>query len=186
MELKEYHLFVLKPTLAHLQLGSEAAERLLLSTIAHETQGIHLDQRLSKDDSTLGPAFGIFQIEPATHADLYANFLNFPNRAQHKKMLTNLRAGWPEPMHQLVTNLAYATGVARFIYYRDSQPLPEPHDTDGLWKYYKRVFNTPSGAATKKGWMHWYKKLVLPLYPYVPKPTITSSDNDIDIGNSND
>ncbi len=71
MKLLEFKLFVLEPTLQFMGMHSLAAERLMLGTIAHESQGQHLDQRLSGDDTVLGPAFGVYQIETATHDDIF-------------------------------------------------------------------------------------------------------------------
>src|SRR5581483_3712606 len=93
-------------------------------------------------EAPTGPALGVYQIEPNTHDDLYENFLTFPERQGLYGKVLGLLGSYPERRLQLVTNLAYATAIARLIYYRDPQPLPMAGDIDGLAKYYKRVFNT--------------------------------------------
>ncbi len=164
MKLLEFKLFVLEPTLEFMGMYSLAAERLMLGTIAHESQGQHLDQRLGKDDTVLGPAFGIYQIEVATHDDIFENFLNLSRWNKIKDKVMQLASLHPSQHVQLATNLCYATAIARCIYYRRPEPLPAPDNIDGIWMYYKQWFNTPLGAANKEDWMTWYARLVMPLY----------------------
>lgn len=164
MKLLEFKLFVLEPTLQFMGMWSVAAERLMLGTIAHESQGQHLDQRLGKDDTVLGPAFGIYQIEIPTHDDVFNNFLDSTRRAKLKDKVMQLIALHPSQHVQLATNLCYATAIARCIYYRRPEPLPDADDIDGIWMYYKAWFNSPLGAAKKEDWMMWYSRLVMPLY----------------------
>lgn len=56
-------------------------------------------------------------------------------------------------MHNLITDLAYATAMARLVYYRRPEPLPEAHDLDGLARYWKAHFNTDLGAGTVEGFL---------------------------------
>lgn len=164
MKLLEFKLFVLEPTLRSMNLWSLAAERLLLGTIAHESQGEHLDQRLSRSDTTLGPAYGLFQIEAPTHDDIFKNFLNFPRWSALKNKVINYAALEPSQHDQMATNLCYATAIARCIYYRRPEALPDADDVNELWLYYKKWFNTPIGEARKEDWLIWYARLVSPLY----------------------
>ena len=156
--------FVIRPTLTHLGLEGGSAERLLLGTIAHESGGRHLDQRLSQNDDILGPAIGLYQIEPATHTDLYVNFLSYSKNAKWIGKLRNTAAAHPTRDEQLATNLFYATAVARLIYYRRPEALPLETDEEGLWWYYKRFWNTMQGKAEMDKWIDSYRREVLPLY----------------------
>ena len=164
MELFQLYTFIIKPTLAHMgpKYEGATAERLLLGTIAHESKGIHLDQRLSQSDTTLGPAIGIYQIEPATHNDVWDNFLLF--RSELGSKIQNLLAGWPDRDTQLAANLSYATAIARTIYFRRPEALPEPDDTEGIWWYYKHWWNSLEGAATMGAWNLAYTDMVEPLF----------------------
>jgi len=49
---------------------------------------------------------------------------------------------------QLVHNLAYATAIARVIYWRRPEALPEA--AAGLAKYWKDHYNTHLGAGKEK------------------------------------
>ncbi len=169
MELFQLYTFIIKPTLAHMgpRYEGETAERLLLGTIAHESKGVHLDQRLSAKDDVLGPAIGIYQIEPATHDDLWDNFLLFRSKLGSK--IQNLLAGWPDRDTQLAANLSYATAIARALYYRQPDKLPKPTDEDGIWWYYKRYWNSIHGAATRGAWSLAYTEMVEPLFPKEPE-----------------
>lgn len=162
MELKQIHLFIVKPILKYLDMDGATAQRLLLGTIAHESGGKHIDQRLSSSDTTLGPAFGLFQIEKGTHRSLYVDYLKYHPRTRVR--LDVLEAGWPSPLIQLATNLGYATAVARLLYYRVPTKLPEPNDIEGLWEYYKQYWNTYKGKAKKDDWLRAYETMVLPIF----------------------
>ena len=152
--LRQVKDFVVVPACVYLKLHSLAAEKLLMGTIAHESRGRFLDQVLGPDDRTLGPAYGLFQIEAATHVDLYENFLEY--RRELRIRLRSLQADWPDEDTQLATNLMYAAAVARLIYYRDAKPLPAPDNIRGLARYWKRVYNTPAGKGEVEDWlMHW-------------------------------
>ncbi|KAF0118141.1 MAG: hypothetical protein FD149_866 [Rhodospirillaceae bacterium] len=63
---------VIRPTLLHLGLHSPAAEALLLGTAIQESRlGTYLRQTGG------GPALGVYQMEPATHEDIWTNFLAY-------------------------------------------------------------------------------------------------------------
>ena len=161
MELRQIQIFIVRPTLIHMDLYSPAAENLLLGTIAHESGGgKHIDQRLSSSDTTLGPAVGIYQIEPWVLNDLYDTYLAF--RPEKLWLVNEPLGNWPDRTTQLATNLTFATAVARLLYYRHPEKLPAADDIDGLWKYYKRYFNTIKGKAKEADWKASYKRLVLP------------------------
>lgn len=156
IDLQQFHDFVAYPTLEFLGLNSKAARRLLLGTIAHESLGTSLDQILGPSDRTLGPAIGLYQIEPATHDDLYENYLAFHQNLKEKVM--SLRARQPDPHVQLATNLAYATAIARLIYWRQPEALPAEDDIEGLANYWKTYYNTPAGAGTPSQWGLHYSR----------------------------
>lgn len=68
---EEFLSGAIRPALARLRLGGAAAERLLLGTALTESGLVHLRQ------SGGGPARGLYQIEPATHRDLWRHYLAF-------------------------------------------------------------------------------------------------------------
>ncbi len=130
---------VIRPALLKLGLHSPAAEALLLGTALTESGLVHLVQTGG------GPALGPYQVEPATHADIWLSYLAFrPARAAR---VASLAAGLKPSAAQLVWNLGYATAIARLVYYRAPGPLPAAHDLEGLARYYKAHFNTVKGKA---------------------------------------
>jgi len=137
----EFRRQVIVPSLVAMGFAGTAAERLLLGTALAESGLRHLKQ-------VRGPALGLYQIEPATHHDLWHNYLRF---RPHLASLAKLFLAPRQPLHrQLVWNLAYATAIARLIYFRDPEPLPAAEDSAALAAYYKRVFNTSLGRASPK------------------------------------
>lgn len=142
---KQFRQYVIRPTLEHMGMGGLAAERLMLGTALHESDGLRYIDQVDKAGKP-GPAFSLFQIELATHDDLFANFLPF--RPGIASQLRKLVAEWPPPAYQLHTNLAYSCAIARLIYYRRPEPLPAADDAHAMASFYKRAFNTSLGKAT--------------------------------------
>jgi len=141
MDSNHFRIYVIRPTLQNLGMWSESAELLLLGTALKESGGLHYLKQLGG-----GPALGVYQIEPATHADVWENYLQW-RPPLHVKVMSYL-APEPEREKQLITNLAYATVMARIIYFRIPKKLPKPNDYTGLGKYWKKYYNTPLGKGT--------------------------------------
>lgn len=131
---------------------SRAAQELLLGTVAQESNFKHLVQ-------IGGPALGFYQIEPATFRDLYANYLAFkPDLKARVDQLASIRF---EPRErQLVSNLSYATAIARLIYYRSPIALAAAGDIAGHARVWKRVYNTPLGRGTEAEFINNYQRFV--------------------------
>jgi len=154
---------VIRPVLQHLDLRSEAAEILLLGTVAHESKcGEYLHQ-------VGGPALGIYQIEPVTHFDVWENYLRYKSglmlKIQDMVPVAQRRrtpGGWVSGSDaMLITDLAYATAIARVIYLRAPMKLPEADDLHGLAAYWKKYYNTPLGKGTVEKWLSDYAKYVV-------------------------
>lgn len=138
---------VITPALTALGLDQNlsAATELLLGTALQESGLVHRVQLGG------GPARGLFQMEPNTHDDIWANFLKFrPPLAE--KVGTFL--GGNAPNSQLLTNNdAYAAAMARIHYYRMGQivgrtPIPGQGDIPGMAAYWKAYYNTGQGAGS--------------------------------------
>ena len=108
---------VIRPALEKLSLWSLSAEELVLGTAIVESGLTYLKQHGD------GPALGLWQIEPATHDDLYTNFLNF--RPELGSKLIELRAAGLSLDENLATNLMYGAAVCRLCYYR-KRPILYP------------------------------------------------------------
>jgi len=152
----QFRAFIVRPTLAYLDLSGTAAENLLVGTALYESGLEAIDQWTGPGDATLGPAYGVYQIEVPTHVDVWTNFLAF--RADLKARIGSLLAAWPDRNVQLATNLAYATAIARVIYYRARDPLPDAADIDALGRYYKDHYNGP-GKGDAGAWAAAYRAL---------------------------
>lgn len=132
---------IVRPALALLGLGGEAAVNLLTGTALVESGGIYLRQRGG------GPALGLWQMEPATHDDCWANFLRYPAQSRLATLIRTA-SGCPAPVaDRLVWDLRYACLMARIRYYRVRAPLPPATDAAALSRYHKQHYNTPLGAA---------------------------------------
>lgn len=146
---------VVEPVLHKLDLYSEAAATLLMMTAAHESRlGRYIVQ-------VRGPALGVWQMEPATHSDLWDNFLAFQPKLAEKVRLFCAPGGWL--VDQLVWNLGYAAAMCRVHYYRRPEALPAGDDLSGLAAYAKRWYNTPAGKATANDYLDDYRRYVLEL-----------------------
>lgn len=156
---EQFRTFIIRPALTIIDLWSVAAEDLVLGTAVHESGGLkYFEQITGNDDTKLGPALGFFQIERATHDDLWANFLNAPSRWLLRANLRHLMTS-EETARQLMTNLSYGAAICRLIYYRRPEALPAEGDIDGYAKYYKNWYNTSAGKATPEQWAAAYRKL---------------------------
>jgi len=146
MDMNQLHRFIVKPVLKYMGLSGHAAEQLVVGTALTESNLQYIDQITSSQDVTLGPAYGLYQIEPNTLGDLYDNYLKY--HKQRKNKFDNLLASYPSNTIQLATNLYYATAACRLIYYRQPRALPEANDLRGLADYWKTYYNTSKGKGT--------------------------------------
>lgn len=135
---KQFCACVIRPVLDTLKLYSPAAEILLLGTALTESNLRYVRQ-------IKGPAIGIYQMEPATHDDIWENFLRY------KKSFAAMVANWMVPgiqgAAQMAGNTYYATAMARAHYARVKQALPSPSDYEALARYHKEHYNTALGAT---------------------------------------
>lgn len=137
----EIHRLAVVPALDALALGGDrrAAERLVLATACAESNLSALEQHGN------GPARGLWQIEPATHRDLWINFLDFRDWLADR--VYPIRALAPDLDDQLAVNLVYGAAICRLIYYRRPEPLP-PGEAGACARYWKAHYNTELGKGT--------------------------------------
>lgn len=141
IDLTHLKLCVVQPVLAAFpaRYNTRAAEILLLGTGEHESAAGEYLRQIGG-----GPALGWLEIEPATHNDIWANFLNFqPDLAAavRKFMVPDAGSG------QMTWNLAYCAAIGRADYIRAKPPLPAEDDYAGMATYYKAWFNSSQGKA---------------------------------------
>ena len=152
----QFRLLIIRPALQRLGLWSLAAERLLLGTAIAESWLMALKQKP-------GPALGFYQMEPATHFDIWKNYLLY--RPALALKVKRLAVGRPRAQ-QMVWNLYYASALARLQYRRDRFALPDENDLVGLGDYYKRVYTTSEGQGSAASF-------VGRMTPFWGKPTLT-------------
>lgn len=148
-QLREY---IVRPTLLHLGLFSSAAENLLVGTALQESRLTYVDQLAPGP----GPAYGLLQMERATHDDIWENYLRFNVALRAKVELT--LAPWPsDKLFQMHTNNGYAFAMARVHYLRVREALPAADDVLGLARYWKRYYNTVKGKGTVDEFVENYR-----------------------------
>jgi hypothetical protein len=147
--------YVIEPVLRDAQLHSEAAVNLLLGTAAQES---HMGTYFAQ---IRGPAVGIFQMEPATHDDIWGNFLKYKDAKPYTKLLNNLASPYSHRAEILFWNLRYAALMCRVHYLRKPGALPDADDIRGLGEYWKKHYNTPLGAGTVDEFVGNYHRFVL-------------------------
>lgn len=134
-------------------MESESAVNLLLGTCSQESNmGRHVRQLNN------GPAIGIYQIEPKTHNDVIYNYVIYRNDLH--KIIQHWQFGQNMSEH-LAASVFYQTVIARIIYYRVPEKLPEAEDVKGLANYWKQYYNTPLGQGTPEEFMKSYNTHIL-------------------------
>jgi hypothetical protein len=148
--------YVIRPVLTDLDLWSEPAERLVLGTACQES---HCGRWLVQLGDVPGGGLGIYQMEPATHDDIWKNFLNHRKAIASKIMdLRSIPVTVANYAGDMVGNLYYATAMCRIHYLRDPEPLPD--DLRGQAEYWKRVYNTHLGKGTVEEYMNNWNRYV--------------------------
>lgn len=149
MNARQFDQMILRPVLAALHPlipDTESARRLMLGTAAHESGGFKwIDQITGHPLDPDGPAYSYFQIERATHDDVWDSFLAF--RSELAAKVDRLKVPALDTVKQMQGNIYYATAVARVIYYRAKPPLPAADDLDYLAEYWKKFYNSEAGAG---------------------------------------
>jgi hypothetical protein len=141
--------YVIRPVLKDLDLWSVEAEQLVLGTACQESKcGEYLVQLGG------GPALGIYQMEPATHDDIWKNFLNYK-----VDLIDRLAAFYINGISkELIGNLYYATAMCRIHYLRVPEKIPVGlHPQAAYWKKY---YNTPLGAGTVNEYINSWERFV--------------------------
>jgi len=158
MNAEQLKRHIIEPTLKKMGMYSESAVNLLLGTCAQESLMGQYVRQLGG-----GPAIGIYQMEPITADDIMYRYLPLHKDIEDKF----LQAAMPyalAPKHHVINAMIFdvrlATALCRLKYWMDPEPLPEADDIEGLAKTYKRVYNTPLGAATTDEFVAHYRRYV--------------------------
>jgi len=134
---------VINPTLKEMDLYSPAEAQLLLGTAIQESLLIYRKQLES------GRALSYYQIEPATHNDIWENYLKYkPELAA--KLIKLMSSPDADKLHELQYNDRYATGIARVYYLRKRKSTPSLNDISAIAGFWKDNYNTEGGKGKRK------------------------------------
>ncbi len=145
MQAQQLHDYIIKPTLEYMggNYDSKNARFLLLCTAAIESKCGHYIKQIN------GPALGIWQMEPATHDDIWKECdVLFKGSTLVRNVIFSLAPMGKCGDEALMVSPMYACAIARLKYSMDSEPLPDYNDFKAVYEYYKRIYNTPLGAST--------------------------------------
>ena len=149
---------IIRPVLRALDMHSLSAEALMVGTALAESGLCHIRQRNG------GPALGVYQMEPATHDDIWANFLD--HRLELSRDIWRMSSfgyDWRGEVPQakyMIGNLYYATAMSRVHYWRVPKPLPRHDDVAGLASYWKNHYNTLDGKGTITHFVQAYETYI--------------------------
>ncbi|MFT4542935.1 MAG: hypothetical protein ACI841_002436 [Planctomycetota bacterium] len=130
------------PVLEALDAASpDSAAKLLLGTAIQESDLLYRRQLGG------GPGRGLFQMEPATHDDIWNNYLRY-RRNWASKVESFLGSGTTNQVDELENNDRYAAAMARIHYMRRPEPLPDAGDLEAMAHYWKQHYNTALGQGT--------------------------------------
>ncbi len=154
MNLRQYRRLIIRETLMKIGLHSPEAEALVLGTVLAESSLKYIKQIGG------GPALGFMQMEPATHDDIWVNFL------KGKKKLAGLilaaanlpKSKTPAPMN-LMFNLVYGVAMCRAHYLR--KPGIVPKTLEDQAHYWKKYYNTYLGGGSVKSYLAAWGKYVV-------------------------
>ncbi len=145
IDISQFTKYIIKPALTVIGHDSPAAVELVLGTALQESRLQYVKQLGN------GPALGMFQMEPATHDDIWENYLAYkPELADAVKSLAAPNGGGHPSANELIGNMWYAAAMCRVHYLRVSDPLPSAGDTPGMAAYWKEHYNTHLGAGTEE------------------------------------
>ena len=153
MHPKQLKDLIIVPTLRHMDMLSEHAVTLLMGTAAQESRLGHYIAQIQ------GPALGIFQMEPATEDDIWKNYIEY--RPDIQRLIDYLAPN--DGLHnQLISNLSYATAMARLAYWRQNFDWPEDlMDIPAYGRIWKKFYNTPQGKGTVDEFVENYYRYCL-------------------------
>ena len=153
---KQLRELIIRTTLHDMAMWSESAENMVIGTAAQES---HLGEHIKQIGG--GPALGLYQCEPATHADVYSYLRNNEFRLFGKTLPNDLRPVGPVNHERLIYDLRYATMICRLHYYRVKEALPSADDMDGISNYWKKYYNTRLGKGKPAEFVRNYERYVI-------------------------
>lgn len=131
---------IIRPALNLTGLWSPSAENLILGTALVES-GLNVFKQRGG-----GPALSVYQVEPATYVSITKYLLARQFQLRTAILTACYLETFPEAS-AMIWNLRLATLIARCVYYRRQEPLPESTDVIAMAHMWKQLYNTPLGAG---------------------------------------
>lgn len=103
-----------------------------------------------------GPALGFWQMEAATHDDMWRNFIRY--RPDIQAALLRILNGAKPDAARMVDNPIYAAAMPAVHTYRSNDPLPPANDARGWARFWKRNYNTESGAGVAETAVPYFRE----------------------------
>jgi len=141
----------IRPALLGIKLWTPAAEELLLGTAIVESD-LLLRKQLGG-----GPARGLFQMEPVTHDDIWANYLKYKLDLA-KSISAVMTSPAANKLLELEKNDKYASAMARAHYSRAPTPIPQAGNVQAMAKYWKDYYNTWRGQGRETKYLEKWSK----------------------------
>lgn len=164
---KQFVELVIRPTLLEAGLWSPWAERLLFGTALVESNLTWIRQ------TPAGPALGVYQMEPATHDDIWANWLAHKpalNATARRFSRASSVPGMARPQaDEMVSNMAYATIMCRIHYYRARFMIPTESAPESLARIWKTHYNTHLGAGRPEEFVRRLSHFPVDLFARPPR-----------------
>ena len=136
LDLSQLKHEIVAPALAAIRFSSPDAISLVTGTALAESRGVYVKQLGT------GPALSLWQMEPATHEDIWTNFLAY--RADLRGRVSALLSSSGR-LRNLLSNLDYGAAMCRVHYLRS--PLAIPSTAEGMAALHKSHYNSALGAA---------------------------------------
>ena len=101
---------------------------------------------------------GPFQMEPATHDDIFENYLQYQG-VLRQRVMAQVRGGFEPDAMNMAGNLYYACAMCRVHYRRVRDALPTAGDLPAQAAYWKKYYNTPLGRGTETEYIENWEKV---------------------------
>jgi len=153
------------PACQKLQMLSQDALGLMMGTAAIESQmGRYLVQVSLNGGKVTAGGYSPFQMEEITHDDCWKIVIT-PNSNICDIMIKN---GGRQDASAMATNLLYAAMMCRIQYSRFKEKLPTYTDSNAVYTYYKKYWNTNDGKSTFSKWAPLYSEIITLIGSYRP------------------
>ncbi len=155
---------------------SEFSVELILATGVHEGRNFDFIKQIQ------GPAISPFQIEPATHDDLWENYIRYKPKfgikllklagenlifeylphENHKEFILDFinTEKYKDLNTNLLGNLYYSVAICRLVYYRRPTKFPKQFTIEEAAKIWKQDYNTFLGKGHVDQFIRDYRNFV--------------------------